>query len=78
MSCIRDPDRLAAHHGHSRIAGADADTRPSPVSAEPLRDWLDDRLHRGDITYHATVNGIDIYRILRPLYGENYAETDEG
>lgn len=48
------------------------------MSAEPLRDWLDDRLHRGDITYHATVNGIDIYRILRPLYGDNYAETDEG
>lgn len=39
-------------------------------SLDPLRDWLDDRMARGDISYRANVNGVDVYRILRHPYPE--------
>lgn len=68
MSCIRDPDRLAVHRRDSDGVRPDADARQPNLTDEPLQDWLHGRLFRGDIRYVTTENGIDIYRILRPLY----------
>lgn len=70
MSCIRDPDRLADDRSDRRSTHRDADTRPPTMTENRLHDWLTDRLSRADITYIATVNGINIYRTLRPLYDD--------
>lgn len=68
MSCIRDPDRLADDRSDSNGVRPDDYVGQANLSDEPLQDWLHDRLFRGDIRYVTTENGIDIYRILRPLY----------
>lgn len=77
MNCIRDAYRLADDHGdHSSILRDDY-SRSSSLSDNGLRDWLDDRLHRDDITYTAIVNGVAVFRVLRPLYEESKdAATD--
>ena len=71
MNCIRDAHRLADDHGHSDGVCADAGARSSHLSSESLREWIEDRLHRGDIAYQTTVNGITVFRVLRPLYEGN-------
>jgi hypothetical protein len=71
VNCIRDADRLAVHRSDSDSVRADDRARSSHLSSEPLRDWIEDRLHRGDIAYQTTVNGITVFTVLRPLYEES-------
>lgn len=70
MNCTRDADRLAVHRSDSDITRVDVDTRSSSVNDDLLRDWLEERVRRGDIMHHETVNGIPVFRVLRPLYPE--------
>lgn len=44
----------------------------------PLQDWLSDRLSRGDITYKMTVDGRDVFHIVRPLYADDEQKNAEG
>lgn len=68
MSCTRDEDRPAVRSRSVDLAGTDDLGGHSNQSQEPLADWLAARVADGSLTFAGTTDGIDNYRILKPLY----------